>query len=172
MVRTGRIPDRTDRMVLSKVMSEAAKPANQKPATAQDPEQKRYLEDFRQAGHESVEWIARYLGNVGDLPVMAQVKPGELLDSLPASAPEKGESFAQILADFDRLIMPAVTQWNHPRFFAYFACTGSTPAVLGEMLAAAALSMTPLPPPACTPLSPRANWWRPRRAATAIHRDW
>src|SRR5258708_3414146 len=96
-----------------------------------------YVEDFRSAGHQSVEWIARYLGNVGDLPVMAQVKPGELLDSLPASAPEKGESFTQILADFDRLIMPAVTQWNHPRFFAYFACTGSTPAVLGEMLAAA-----------------------------------
>src|SRR5260370_19573267 len=106
MVGTGHIPNRTDGMVLSKVMSEAAKPVNQKPATAQDPEQKRYLEDFRQAGHESVEWIARYLGNVGDLPGMAQVEPGELLDSLPASAPDNGESVAQILADRDTLCVP------------------------------------------------------------------
>ncbi len=124
-------------MVLSNVMSEAAKPANQSSAASEEAAQQKYIEDFRQAGHESVEWIAHYLTTVGDLPVMAQVKPGDLLDSLPASAPEKGESFAQILSDFDRLIIPAVTQWNHPRFFAYFACTGSTPAVLGEMLAAA-----------------------------------
>ncbi|HJX83969.1 MAG TPA: pyridoxal-dependent decarboxylase, partial [Candidatus Angelobacter sp.] len=98
---------------------------------------KDYVEDFRGAGHETVEWIARYFNSVADLPVMARVKPGELLDALPASAPEHGESYAAMLRDFDRTIMPAVTQWNHPRFFAYFACTGSTPAVLGEMLAAA-----------------------------------
>jgi aromatic-L-amino-acid decarboxylase len=96
-----------------------------------------YVEDFRRAGHETVDWIARYLSTVRDMPVLAQTRPGELLDALPQSAPEKGESFAAILDDFDRLIMPAVTQWNHPRFFAYFACTGSTPAILGEMLAAA-----------------------------------
>src|SRR5689334_22551384 len=70
------------------------------------------------------------------MPVLAQTKPGELLDALPQSAPAQGETFDAILRDFDRLVMPAVTQWNHPRFFAYFACTGSTPAVLGEMLAA------------------------------------
>src|SRR5437764_1323525 len=63
-----------------------------------------YIEDFRRAGHEAVDWIAEYLGH------------------------------HRII---DRVIMPAVTQWNHPRFFAYFACTGSTPAILGEMLAAA-----------------------------------
>jgi len=96
-----------------------------------------YVEDFRRAGHETVDWIARYLSTVRDMPVLAQTRPGELLDALPRSAPEKGEPFADILSDFDRLIMPAVTQWNHPRFFAYFACTGSTPAILGEMLAAA-----------------------------------
>src|SRR5215813_5929441 len=96
-----------------------------------------YVEDFRRAGHETVDWIAQYLGHLSEMPVLAQTKPGELFDSLPQSAPEKGESFQAILRDFDRLIMPAVTQWNHPRFFAYFACTGSTPAVLGEMLAAA-----------------------------------
>jgi aromatic-L-amino-acid decarboxylase len=96
-----------------------------------------YVEDFRRAGHEAVDWIAQYLETVADSPVLAQVKPGQLFDSLPSSAPEQGESFAAIMRDFDRLVMPAVTQWNHPRFFAYFACTGSTPAVLGEMLAAA-----------------------------------
>jgi aromatic-L-amino-acid decarboxylase len=96
-----------------------------------------YVEDFRQAGHQTVDWIAEYLTNVADMPVLAQTKPGDLLDALPKSAPEKGETFDAILRDFDRLVMPAVTQWNHPRFFAYFACTGSTPAILGEMLAAA-----------------------------------
>ncbi|HEU4417024.1 MAG TPA: pyridoxal-dependent decarboxylase [Candidatus Angelobacter sp.] len=96
-----------------------------------------YVEDFRRAGHETVDWIAAYLSNVEKMPVLAQTRPGQLLDSLPPAAPEKGEPFDAILRDFDRLVMPAVTQWNHPRFFAYFACTGSTPAILGEMLAAA-----------------------------------
>jgi aromatic-L-amino-acid decarboxylase len=96
-----------------------------------------YVEDFRRAGHDAVDWIAHYLNTVAGSPVLAQVQPGQLFDSLPASAPKQGESFAAIMRDFDRLVMPAVTQWNHPRFFAYFACTGSTPAVLGEMLAAA-----------------------------------
>lgn len=98
---------------------------------------KEYVEDFRRAGHEAVDWIAEYLERLSDHPVLARTKPGELYDALPRSAPELGESFDAILRDFDRLIMPAVTQWNHPRFFAYFACTGSTPAILGEMLAAA-----------------------------------
>src|ERR1700730_12390493 len=96
-----------------------------------------YIEDFRRAGHEAVEWIAGYLADPGRYPVVAEVKPGYLVDALPASAPTQGESFAAIMKDFDRVIMPAVTQWNHPRFFAYFACTGSTPAILGDMLAAA-----------------------------------
>jgi aromatic-L-amino-acid decarboxylase len=98
---------------------------------------KEYVEDFRRAGHEAVDWIAEYFAHLSDHPALAKVKPGELYDALPRSAPEQGESFETILRDFDRMVMPAVTQWNHPRFFAYFACTGSTPAVLGEMLAAA-----------------------------------
>jgi aromatic-L-amino-acid decarboxylase len=106
-------------------------------AARQKTEWQAYVEDFRQAGHQTVDWIAGYLSNVSDMPVLAQTKPGDLLDALPKSAPEKGEPFDAILRDFDRLVMPAVTQWNHPRFFAYFACTGSTPAILGEMLAAA-----------------------------------
>jgi aromatic-L-amino-acid decarboxylase len=112
----------------SKDAATAAKPAGDWQA---------YVEDFRRAGHQTVDWIAEYLTNVSDMPVLAQTKPGDLLDALPKSAPEKGETFDAILRDFDQLVMPAVTQWNHPRFFAYFACTGSTPAILGEMLAAA-----------------------------------
>ena len=117
-----------------------SKPTDSKDAATAAPQGsdwQAYVEDFRRAGHETVDWIARYLSNVADMPVLAQTKPGELLDALPQSAPEKGEPYDAILRDFDRLIMPAVTQWNHPRFFAYFACTGSAPAVLGEMLAAA-----------------------------------
>ena len=106
-------------------------------ATQQADAWQAYVEDFRRAGHETVDWIARYLSNVADMPVLAQTKPGDLLDALPKSGPEKGEPYDAILRDFDRLIMPAVTQWNHPRFFAYFACTGSAPAILGDMLAAA-----------------------------------
>lgn len=96
-----------------------------------------YVEDFRRAGHDAVEWIARYLSHLSDYPVLARVKTGELSTALPRSGPQRSESFAAIMRDFEHTIMPAVTQWNHPRFFAYFACTGSTPAVIGEMLAAA-----------------------------------
>ena len=117
------------------------KPTDQKTAAAASAKQasdwQAYIEDFRRAGHETVDWIAKYLAEVSEMPVLAQTKPGDLLDALPKSAPEQGESFDAILRDFDRVIMPAVTQWNHPRFFAYFSCTGSTPAILAEMLAAA-----------------------------------
>src|SRR5947209_19601541 len=116
-----------------------SKPTDPKEAAAAAPavDWQAYVEDFRRAGHEAVDWIAQYLNSVSEMPVLARTKPGELSDALPSSAPNRGESFSAILRDFDRLVMPAVTQWNHPRFFAYFACTGSTPAILGEMLAAA-----------------------------------
>src|ERR1051326_6519015 len=100
-------------------------------------EWKRYVEEFRTAGHEAVEWIAKYLESARDYPVLADVKPGALVDALPKSAPEQGESFDALMRDFERLVVPAVTHWNHPRFFAYFSTTGSTPAIVGEMLAAA-----------------------------------
>src|SRR5207248_3297938 len=74
---------------------------------------------------------------VGELPVLAQVQPGELSAKLPASAPEQGEPFANVLRDLDDLIVPALTNWQHPRFFAYFAVTASEPGILAELLAAA-----------------------------------
>jgi aromatic-L-amino-acid decarboxylase len=93
--------------------------------------------EFRAAAHQAVDWIADYLRDIRDLPVLPDVQPGELMDALPAAGPEQGESMDAILADFRNLIVPGITHWNHPRFFAYFSISASGPGVLGEMLAAA-----------------------------------
>jgi aromatic-L-amino-acid/L-tryptophan decarboxylase len=92
---------------------------------------------FREDGYAAVDWAARYLERVGDLPVLAQVSPGELSAKLPTAAPEQGESFDAFLRDVDELIVPALTNWQHPRFFAYFAVTASEPGILAELLSAA-----------------------------------
>lgn len=94
-------------------------------------------EEFRRYGHEAVDWIADYLENIRDYPVLPDVQPGGLVDRLPASAPARGESMDVILEDFEEAIVPAVTHWNHPRFLAYFANSGTHPGILGEMLTAA-----------------------------------
>jgi aromatic-L-amino-acid decarboxylase len=92
---------------------------------------------FREDGYAAVDWAAEYLERVGELPVLAQVAPGELSAKLSPSAPERGEPFANVLRDLDELIVPALTNWQHPRFFAYFAVTASEPGILAELLAAA-----------------------------------
>jgi aromatic-L-amino-acid decarboxylase len=92
---------------------------------------------FRDDGYAAVDWAAAYLDRVADLPVLAQVEPGELGAKLPASAPESGEPFANVLRDLDELIVPALTNWQHPRFFAYFAVTASAPGILAELISAA-----------------------------------
>ena len=94
-------------------------------------------EEFRRHAHAVVDWMADYLAGVGQLPVLAQVQPGETAARLPASAPAQGEAVDDILRDFRDVILPGVTHWNHPDFFAYFAITGGGPGILGEMLAAA-----------------------------------
>ncbi len=94
-------------------------------------------EEFRAAAHQTVDWIADYLRDVGQLPVVPDVAPGALIDRLPAHGPEQGEPMEAILNDFRTLIVPGMTHWNHPRFLAYFAISGSGPGILGEMLAAA-----------------------------------
>jgi len=94
-------------------------------------------EDFRRFGHELVDWVAEYLEHVEDLPVLSQIEPGDLKAQLPAAPPEKGESMEQIIADVDRLIVPALTHWSHPSFFAYFATSTSAPGIFGELLSAA-----------------------------------
>jgi aromatic-L-amino-acid decarboxylase len=92
---------------------------------------------FRDDGHAAVDWAARYLERLDELPVLAQVGPGELSARLPEAAPEAGEPFANVLRDLDELIVPGLTNWQHPRFFAYFAVTASEPGILAELLAAA-----------------------------------
>jgi aromatic-L-amino-acid/L-tryptophan decarboxylase len=94
-------------------------------------------EEFRRFGHELVDWVAEYLENVEELPVLAQIEPGDLKAQLPAVPPQKGEAMAEIIADVDRLIVPALTHWNHPSFFAYFATSTSAPGIFGELLSAA-----------------------------------
>jgi aromatic-L-amino-acid decarboxylase len=92
---------------------------------------------FREDGYAAVDWAADYLDRIGDLPVLAQVAPGDLSARLPAVPPEEGEPFANVLRDLDDLIVPALTNWQHPRFFAYFAVTASEPGILAELLCAA-----------------------------------
>ena len=91
---------------------------------------------FREDGHRAIDWAADYLEGVGDLPVLAQVKPGDIRAKLPASPPEQAESFDAVLRDLDEILLPGVTHWQHPRFFAYFAVSGSEPGILAELLAA------------------------------------
>jgi aromatic-L-amino-acid/L-tryptophan decarboxylase len=95
------------------------------------------MTDLREDGAAALEWAARYLERVGELPVLAQVAPGDLSANLPTSAPEQPETFADVLRDLDELLLPAMTHWQSPRFFAYFAVTSSEPAILAELLAAA-----------------------------------
>ncbi|HEY1590787.1 MAG TPA: aminotransferase class V-fold PLP-dependent enzyme [Solirubrobacteraceae bacterium] len=95
------------------------------------------MTDLRADGAAALEWAARYLERVGELPVLAQVEPGEIRARLPVSPPEQPEEFADVLRDLDELLLPGVTHWQHPRYFAYFAASSSDPAILAEMLAAA-----------------------------------
>ncbi|HVV57871.1 MAG TPA: pyridoxal-dependent decarboxylase [Gaiellaceae bacterium] len=106
-------------------------------------------------------WAARYLERVGDLPVAASVEPGDVRAKLPPSPPEHGEPFAALLADLDELIVPGLTHWNHPRFFAWFANTGSEPGVLAELLIAAlnVNAMTWISSPAATELEVTVLDW-------------
>ena len=94
-------------------------------------------DEFRRAGYDVVDWIANYLANIRDYPVLPDKAPGTLVDSLPISGPELGEPIDRILEDFRNLIVPNVTHWNHPRFHAYFSVSASAPGILGEMLTAA-----------------------------------
>ncbi len=93
-------------------------------------------EEFRAHAHTLVDWMADYFDGVGERAIMPSVAPGDVRQSLPGRAPEAGEPFAAIAADFERLIMPGMTHWNHPGWFAYFPATNSPPSVLAEMLAA------------------------------------
>jgi len=116
---------------------------------------------FASAAAEVVRWIDEYFREAERYPVLAQVRPGQVLERLPAAPPEEPEPFQAVWEDFQRVILPGVTHWNHPAFFAYFAITGSAPGVLGELVSAA--------------LNVNAMLWRTCPAATELEQvvlDW
>ncbi len=92
--------------------------------------------EFRKAGYEAIDWIADFLADPRKYPVTPSMQPGDLVDALPASAPDRGDPADSLLEDFRKLIVPASTIWNHPRFFAYFSISSPAPGILGELLAA------------------------------------
>jgi len=94
------------------------------------------LNDFRDDGRAALDWVADYLEGIRELPVLAQVEPGEIRSALPASPPERAEPFENVLRDLDDVLLRGVTHWNHPRFFGYFAISGSEPGILAELLIA------------------------------------
>jgi aromatic-L-amino-acid/L-tryptophan decarboxylase len=111
-------------------------------------------DQFRQHGHQLVDWIADYLEHSDKYPVLSRVAPGEITRALPDRAPEDPEPFDAIMADFERVIVPGLTHWNHPGFLAYFAITGSGPGVLADFLSSA--------------LNQQAMMWRTSPAATEL----
>jgi aromatic-L-amino-acid decarboxylase len=112
------------------------------------------LSEFRDHAHRLADWIADYLEDPSRYPVLSRVRPGAIRDALPAEAPAHGESYERIFADFERILVPGLTHWNHPGFFAYFAISASEPGVLAEFLAAA--------------LNQQAMLWRTSPAATEL----
>jgi aromatic-L-amino-acid/L-tryptophan decarboxylase len=112
------------------------------------------VNDFREQAHRLADWIADYLEHSEKYPVLSTVAPGSIRDALPATAPEQGESFDSIWNDFERVVLPGITHWNHPGFFGYFAISGSAPGVLAEFLSAA--------------LNVQAMLWRTSPAATEL----
>src|SRR6201984_3031095 len=118
-------------------------------------------EEFRRRGKAMVDWIADYYDRVESFPVLSQAKPGELRAALPAHAPERGESFDAMMADVERLILPGLTHWQSPNFFAYFPSNNSFPSILGEMLSAGlgVQGMLWATSPACTELETHVLDW-------------
>jgi len=118
-------------------------------------------EEFRRHGHEVVDWIADYYSRIESYPVLSRVKPGEIRASLPSHPPAQGEQFDAILADIEKLIVPGITHWQSPNFFAYFPANASGPAILGDLLSSGfgAQGMLWATSPACTELETHVLDW-------------
>jgi aromatic-L-amino-acid decarboxylase len=94
-------------------------------------------EEFRKYGYRVIDWITDYYGRIEDLPVKSPVSPGDIASRLPEHPPENSEAFEEVMKDFDGIVLPGVTHWQHPSFFAYFNANSSFPSILAEMLTAA-----------------------------------
>lgn len=118
-------------------------------------------EEFRRQGHAVVDWIADYMSRVESFPVLSRVQPGEIRSQLPSSAPQTGEAFDQILADVERVILPGITHWQSPNWYAYFPANASGPAILGDLLSSglAVQGMLWSTSPACTELETHVLDW-------------
>ena len=118
-------------------------------------------EEFRRHGHAVIDWIADYQKRVESLPVLSRSKPGELRAALPDEPPEKGEDFEAVMRDLDELILPGITHWQSPNFFAYFPANASGPSILGELLSAGlgVQGMLWATSPACTELETHVLDW-------------
>src|SRR5437016_12799477 len=118
-------------------------------------------EEFRRHGHTVVDWIADYYARIESLPVLSQAKPGQIRGSLPPEPPESGESFDTILHDVEKLILPGITHWQSPNFFAFFPGNASGPAILGNLLSSGlgVQGMLWATSPACTELETHVLDW-------------
>jgi aromatic-L-amino-acid decarboxylase len=118
-------------------------------------------EEFRRQGHAVVDWIADYHSRVETFPVLSPVKPGEVRSKLPLAAPARGEAFDQILGDIERVILPGITHWQSPNFYAYFPANASGPAILGDLLSSGlgVQGMLWSTSPACTELETHVLDW-------------
>src|SRR5258708_4123520 len=129
------------------------------------------LEEFRHWGHAIVDWLTDYQKRVESLPVLAQVQPGQIRACGPAAPPLKGEAFEQILTDVDRLLLPGITHWQSPNFFAFFPANNSGPSILGELLSAGlgVQGMLWATSPACTELETHVLDWLVEMLALPEH---
>src|SRR5680860_1313906 len=118
-------------------------------------------DEFRKHGHAVIEWLAAYMEGVENYPVASQLSPGDVRARLPEHAPEHGEPFADIIEDLDDIIMPGITHWQSPNFFAYFPANASPPAILGELVSAGlgVQGMLWATSPACTELETHMLDW-------------
>jgi aromatic-L-amino-acid/L-tryptophan decarboxylase len=118
-------------------------------------------DDFRRYGRAVVDWIADYHQGIESFPVLSRVQPGEIRAALPPDAPAQGEPFEKILADIDRLILPGITHWQSPNFYAFFPCNASGPAILADLLSSGlgVQGMLWSSSPACTELETHVLDW-------------
>lgn len=118
-------------------------------------------EEFRKQGKQMIDWIADYYENVENYPVLSQVKPGDIKNQLPDSAPANGESMDQIMKDVDSILMPGITHWQSPNFYAYFPSNSSGPSILGDLLSSGlgVQGMLWATSPACTELETKVLDW-------------